>query len=213
MKSRKTDILMALSLVAFITIALLTNFTSIFENFDKNTIIFLHNIARKHSLNLALFITDLGYVYGISMISLIISAALAYFKNYKEAVLIALSTNTALQASLFFKEIFKRARPAVEYHLINVDHYSFPSGHMLMSVCFYGALIFVICRTIKSEAIRIALKALMVITILAIGLSRNYLGVHYPTDVLGSLFLGLFIIFFWIKLLKIQEQQTIEINE
>ena len=205
-KINKLNILIpVLSLAAFGIIAYLTNYVGVFNNFDLNIVVFFHNIAVKHSLILPQFITDFGYGAIVYMILIILTIILSYYRHYKDAVLLNLAINSALLASGFFKEMFKRLRPALEYHLTQAEGYSFPSGHMLVSVCFYGTLIFIIFRLIKSNRLKYILSALLLLLIILIGLSRIYLGVHYPSDVLGSLFFGVFIVFFWINLYNLIE--------
>jgi len=189
-----------LSLAAFVIIAYLTNYVGIFNNFDENAIIFFHNIAMYYSIKIPKFITDFGYGGTVYLILTVSTVILAYFKQFKDAVLLNLAMNSAFLASGLFKEIFKRLRPALEYHLVHSEGYSFPSGHALIAVSIYGALIFIILKRVKVNWLKYALSALLVILILLISLSRIYLGVHYPTDVAAGLFLGIFILYFWINL-------------
>lgn len=202
--NRLNTIISVLSLVTFTIIAYLTNYVGVFNNFDLNAVVFFHNIATMHPTTIPIFITDLGYGGSIYVILIISTVILLYYRQYKDAVLLNLAINSALLASGFFKEMFKRLRPALEYHMVHVEGYSFPSGHMLVAVCFYGAIIYIINRLIKINWLKYTLSGLLIILILLIGLSRIYLGVHYPSDILGSFFLGIFIIFFWINLYNIK---------
>jgi len=205
-KINKLNIIIpVLSLAAFGIIAYLTNYVGVFNNFDLNTVVFFHNIAIKHSIIVPEFITDLGYGVGFYVILIILTVILSYYRHYKDAALLNLAVSSALLASGFFKEIFKKLRPALEYHLIQVEGYSFPSGHMLVAVCFYGVLIYIIFKLVKNNWLKYILSALLMLLIFLIGLSRIYLGVHYPSDVIGSLFLGIFIVFFWINLYNLKE--------
>ena len=205
-KINKLNIIIpVLSLAVFGIIAYLTNYVGLFNTFDLNAVIFFHNIAVKHSLLIPQFITDLGYGAIVYVVLIILTVILSYYKHYKDAVLLNLAINSALLASGFFKEMFKRLRPALEYHLTQAEGYSFPSGHMLVAVCFYGALIYIIFRLVKSNRLKYILSALLMLLIILIGLSRIYLGVHYPSDVIGGLFLGIFIVFLWINLYNLIE--------
>ena len=200
-KLNKLNIMIAaLSLAVFAIIAYLSNYIGVFRDFDLNSVELFHNIAIKHSAKIPNIITDLGYGPYILIFLLILTVILAYYKRYKEAVLITLTTNSAFLLNAFFKEIFKKMRPALEYHLTSVDGYGFPSGHAIIAVCFYGTLIYIIFRLIKANWLKYTLAGLLILLIILISLSRIYLGVHYPTDIAASLFLGVFIIFFWINL-------------
>lgn len=93
------------------------------------------------------------------------------------------------------KELYKRVRPDQIDHLIEQGGYAFPSGHAMGSMIVYGGLLFLIIRYLHVQRKPLAwLQWLLVfffgIMILFIGLSRIYLGVHYPSDVIGGFSLG-----------------------
>ena len=111
-------------------------------------------------------------------------------KNKKVGLLI--STNliiiTILNQAL--KIIVQRPRPT-EYRIINEAGYSFPSGHSMVSMAFYGFLIYLIYKNIKNKYLKISLIVILSLLIVMIGISRIYLGVHYTSDVLGGYLLGI----------------------
>jgi undecaprenyl-diphosphatase len=96
---------------------------------------------------------------------------------------IAVGGSVILDVSL--KLSFHRARPVPFVGVVPLT-YSFPSGHALSSFCFYGVLAGLLCARIERRAIRILIWTASAALVLAIGLSRVYLGVHYPTDVLAG---------------------------
>ena len=83
------------------------------------------------------------------------------------------------------KLLFHRERPEAFFGLAP-DNYSFPSGHSMAAACFYGSLALIAAERSRSHARRRAIWAGAGALIGSIGLSRIYLGVHYPTDVLGG---------------------------
>ena len=83
------------------------------------------------------------------------------------------------------KLAFHRVRPEVFFGRLP-DTYSFPSGHALFNFCFYGALAMILARRLRRPALQIALWSGAVLLVLSIGMSRIYLGVHYPSDVLAG---------------------------
>src|SRR5699024_3326183 len=87
------------------------------------------------------------------------------------------------------KYIFRKPRPSFE-HLVVQGGYSFPSGHAMGSTIMYGGLLVVLFYLVKSKGIRTLFALLFVGLILLIGISRIYLGVHYPSDIIGGYSLG-----------------------
>ncbi|WP_278559532.1 phosphatase PAP2 family protein [Streptococcus constellatus] len=113
-----------------------------------------------------------------------------YKKWWSEAIL--LIWNLALTGLLvaFLKNIYQHSRPAIQ-HLVEEGGFSFPSGHALASTLIFGTLLIIVSQRIKSVQTKRILQSLMIVMIFIIMTSRVYLGVHYPTDVLGSFLLGL----------------------
>lgn len=137
------------------------------------------------------FATDLGdrnaYV--------IITALLALFfflkkRSWKFIVQTTLVLVLASLSNIVLKRVFSRPRPSLE-HLVEVNTLSYPSGHSMSSMAFYGFLIFLCLRHRMPRWLRFLLVALLIILIVSIGLSRIYLGVHYPTDVAAGFIGGL----------------------
>jgi undecaprenyl-diphosphatase len=83
------------------------------------------------------------------------------------------------------KLAFHRVRPAVFFGPLP-DTFSFPSGHALFNLCFYGALAVLLASRLRQPGSRIALWSTATLLVCGIGLSRVYLGVHYPSDVLAG---------------------------
>ena len=88
------------------------------------------------------------------------------------------------------KHIFLRARPDTALHMVTQGGYSFPSGHSVTSAIFYGLLIYLLNRHCKNEKLKKILGAVCGFLALAIGPSRIYVGVHWPTDVLAGWCIG-----------------------
>ncbi len=99
---------------------------------------------------------------------------------------------TLIQDTL--KLMFQRIRPDVSLHLIEQGGYSFPSGHSFTNFVFFGMIIFLCRRKLKNKATTNWITVLLGCLVFLIGFSRIYLGVHFPTDVLGGWALGLSLI-------------------
>lgn len=115
-------------------------------------------------------------------------------KYYKEALLFSCTTGGSVILNSLLKNFFHRSRPQL-HPLILENNYSFPSGHAMNSFVFYIMLSYLIfCLTEnKKVSIKIAFSSIVLVEL--IGLSRIYLGVHYPTDVLGGYIIG----FLWMR--------------
>ncbi|MCU7552079.1 phosphatase PAP2 family protein [Chitinophagaceae bacterium LB-8] len=100
---------------------------------------------------------------------------------------------SSLALMFLLKHLFGRERPLTPL-LEEAKGMSFPSGHALMSVTFYGLLIYIIWQSVKNKKLRLALTFALILLILLIGFSRIYLRVHYTTDVIAGFCMG----FLWL---------------
>lgn len=101
------------------------------------------------------------------------------------------------------KTYFGRARPDAFFDYSLPSSLSFPSGHAFGSVCFYGILAWLIASRVPDKRAKIAIGVSAFVLIFFIGLSRIYLGVHYPSDVLAGYAAGLF----WIGVVALTDIQ------
>lgn len=127
-----------------------------------------------------LFITDIGFGKGFAIIVGTTLAMLAYKKRWQDISALAICIAGAGMLSVLLKNSFQRMRPD-SFFLVQENSFSFPSGHALVTMCFYGMLAFFLMRETKSWPVRLLIATLTVILSLIIGISRIYLGVHYPT--------------------------------
>lgn len=88
-----------------------------------------------------------------------------------------------------------RPRPDVALHIVEQGGYSFPSGHAMTGMVFYGMLIYCLLRKYPDCLFVKVLAVVMEVVVILVGLSRIYVGVHYPSDVLAGFLLGLAILF------------------
>ena len=123
---------------------------------------------------------------------LIIFCFISYFVIKKRPIFYGLIANLSISvcSNLIIKEILKRDRP-IAHRIINETGYSFPSGHAMVSMAFYGFLIYLIYVYWDNKKYKWSLIIFLSFLILIIGISRIYLGVHYLSDVLGGFLLSL----------------------
>ena len=135
----------------------------------------------------------------IFMLVLIVLAFIL-FKDKRLALGVLMALIFSVVSNLALKSFFSRERP-LEFMLIDESGYSFPSGHSMVSIAFYGFLIYLCYKLIKDKKLKVIAIFSLSLIIALIAFSRLYLGVHYPTDVLagltsGYVFLGVYIIIF-----------------
>ncbi len=110
-------------------------------------------------------------------------------KRKKDAIIYSVILYSGVILNLILKYTFQRPRPHY-LPLIYEDSFSFPSGHAMNSFVFYTALSYFILRETKSVTTTIFVSILSVMIILCIGISRVYLGVHYPSDIIAGYITG-----------------------
>ena len=111
--------------------------------------------------------------------------------------------NLILQSLLnvLLKNILQRPRPT-EYRIIDESGYSFPSGHSMASMAFYGFLIYLIYKNIENKKIKYIAISMLSILIVAIGISRIYLGVHYTSDVIAGFLVSIFYLILYTSIIS-----------
>ena len=179
-----------IALSAFIIIARLV-FEGRTQSFDNRALAFIAGYVTNMRTDIMEFFTFLGTHTFLIPANLLLTAWFLFIKKRKwysiKVPAIALS---ALLLMFTLKLVFRRDRP-VDPLLQIAKGFSFPSGHALMSVTFYGLLIVIIWQNINRKWLKWVLSFFLVLLILAIGLSRIYLRVHYASDVLAGFSVGL----------------------
>jgi undecaprenyl-diphosphatase len=135
--------------------------------------------------------TALGSATVLLAVILSVVGYLALERRRGMLALVLVSTFGGMALSTTLKGVFGRTRPSVVPHLVTVSSPSFPSGHSLLSAVVYMTLGVLLARDTKDRRTKIYFIALAATFTLLIGLSRIYVGVHYPTDVLGGWIVGL----------------------
>jgi undecaprenyl-diphosphatase len=152
-------------------------------NFDEQGYLFVsQNLISDTMTPIAKCITNFAnalFLIGLSVFLLIA------IKNKKIGKLIFINLGVSALINFTLKQILQRPRP-VEHMIINESGYSLPSGHSMVSMAFYGFLIYLIYKNIKNKYLKYILIALLFVLIMSIGISRIYLGVHYPSDVIAG---------------------------
>ncbi len=139
------------------------------------------------------FMAELTALGGYPLLTIIVSVVVGYLiiaRLYGPALFTVLSVVTGTAMSHLLKLAYDRPRPDLVEQLVNVHTPSFPSGHAAMSAVVYLTLASLIIRLVESNAVRAYVLVVAVLLTFSIGVSRIYLGVHWPTDVAAGWALG-----------------------
>ena len=136
---------------------------------------------------IAKFITNFG---GAIFLIVLTITLILLIKNKKIGFSIFLNLASVTILNQLLKRILQRPRPT-EFRIVEESGYSFPSGHSMVSMAFYGYLIYLIYKYVENKYIKWISIIMLSILICSIGVSRIYLGVHYTSDVLGGFLISI----------------------
>jgi len=146
----------------------------------------VHGWASPLLTSVMLAITTFGSALIRLPLAAILAVWLAVAGHRRPAILLAAVTLAAEPVVQLLKLAVHRPRPEVFFGLAPAETYSFPSGHTFGSAIFYGLLAAILMSFANSGRKRASIAIVAVLLVLLIGLSRVYLGYHYPSDVLGG---------------------------
>jgi len=180
-------IALPLLIFVFITVNVLNHNSSNFDSYVYKGVSWFISSDLTDIMVLVSFLGSGQFLTTFSLILLV-----AFFRRERYSFYASMIAINLLFSSLFnvgVKDIIHRDRPNI-LRLIEIGGFSFPSGHSMVSMSFYGFLIYLYFINYKTRW-KYPITSLLAIFILLIGLSRIYLGVHYASDVLGGFFLGI----------------------
>ena len=195
-----------ISLFAFILIATAVLFKATMRE-DLLLYYLLISIKNNILLSVATLLSFLGSIKGLIVVSFFLVFIL---KSNKQRIFLFLDLIGSGLIINITKNIFLRERPIIGQNLL--ADYSFPSGHTFIAISFYGFLLYLVMKDKESNYKKLK-EGVLLFLIITIPLSRLILGVHYLTDVLGGITLGLAYLFFLIimyesNFLKDKEDET-----
>lgn len=195
-----------ISLFAFILIATSVLFKATMKE-DLLLYYLLISIKNNILLSVATLLSFLGSIKGLIVVSFFLVFIL---KSNKQRIFLFLDLIGSGLIINITKNIFLRERPIIGQNLL--ADYSFPSGHTFIAITFYGFLLYLVMKD-KKVSYKKLKEGVLLFLIITIPLSRLILGVHYLTDVLGGITLGLAYLFFLIimyesNFLKDKEDET-----
>lgn len=188
----KSALLAALVCLAGFFVMLLLLYAGSLSAFDASVAQFFYDLRRPWLTNVLTAVTYLGNWQTLIALNIVMLVVPLTRKGFGVPCTLAALLSHALNR--FVKYRVLRARPDKALHLIAQGGYSFPSGHAMTGLAFYGMLAYCLLRAARKNEQRAVLcrtaAVFLCVLIFLIGISRIYLGVHYPSDVLAGWFLG-----------------------
>lgn len=184
---KKIQVVIGLLAIIFIGITILIETNNIVE-FDNAIYNFIYSFRNDGFDFFFKTITKLGNTMIVLCELCILMLSLKEEDCYK----LGIGTITTVLTNQVLKFIIRRPRPN-HLRLIKQGGYSFPSGHAMIAISLYGFLLYVVHKRVKNKWKRITLEILLIFIIIGIGLSRIYVGVHYPSDIMGGYILAIMI--------------------
>ena len=189
-------VLFIISLTVFIFISLCVYF-NLTSSFDLTIYNFIISFKNEFLTNFFKFITLFGGEY----IILLITFSFLFIKNKKFFLSLFIDMILIVLFNYFLKLIFLRERP-IDLMIINETGYSYPSGHSMVAVSFYGFILFLIWKMNIKKVYKYLFSFVIVLLMILIGISRIYLGVHFPSDVIGGYSISLCYLIVYISLIR-----------
>ena len=195
--NNKYKILLYINIFLFILLTILT-LINLLTPVDSAIESYVIGIRSDRLTSIMKTITNIARAYSLISISVIL---LFVIRDKKISLSIIINLICVFLTSQIAKLIFKRTRPDGEF-LVYAKGYSYPSGHAMVSLAYFGFLTYLILKKINNKFLRINLIILTSIIILLIGFSRLYLGVHYATDIIGGYVFSIIYLIIFITIYK-----------
>ena len=135
-------------------------------------------------------LTSLGSPVVLALVTIAAVGYLLLEGNRQTAVFVALAVAGGAVLEILLKLRFARPRPELVSHLVDVNSFSFPSGHATMATITYLTLGVLLAHVQERRRMKLYFLAVAIFVALLVGISRVYLGVHWPTDVLAGWCVG-----------------------
>jgi len=164
------------------------------QHFDDAVRMTVHGVASPGATTALHAVTQLGSPLFLLPMTIVSSLIFLHQRRIRGAILLTATMVGVSLLNWILKSVFQRPRPLPFFGLTVPASYSFPSGHSLAAFCFYGALAALVTARLRSTLWSALVWAGAVVLIIAVGFSRLYLGLHYPSDIVGGYATG----FVWV---------------
>ncbi|WEK56001.1 MAG: phosphatase PAP2 family protein [Candidatus Cohnella colombiensis] len=201
-----------LSLLCTLVFAIIAIFVSMNGTayLDEKIIASIQGLQSDTLTSIMTAITSLASEVGITLIS--IASVIIIFMRFRRRREILLLISVVCGSALLnkvFKLLFARERPDFN-RLIEEAGYSFPSGHSMAAFSLYGILCYIVWENSRERRWRLISLLAGAVIIVMIGISRIYLGVHYPSDVIGGYFATAALLFLIVSLYPPKRKEPVK---
>ncbi|HLR20652.1 MAG TPA: phosphatase PAP2 family protein [Tissierellaceae bacterium] len=193
MRNRKKLIFSTILLVVFAILGFSIRNSTEGILFDISILDLLHQSTNIYILNIMKIISLFGSWKILVPGLILLTIYLVNKEKYYEAKLLIFNIFGSFGVNFLLKLFFQRTRP-IDYFRVTKSGLSFPSGHSMVTMSMWLAIAYLLTRFEKNESKKVLIKIGTGLFILLMGISRIYLGVHWPTDVVGGYIMG-YIIF------------------
>jgi membrane-associated phospholipid phosphatase len=153
-----------------------------------------------------------GSTPSLILVALVAAGWLAWHGRRRDMLLVIGASAGVFLLGPLLKLLFTRPRPPLDEHLVRIDSWSFPSGHSLNSMVVLGLLTVLATRG-RHGVWRVVVTAIGALLVFLVGLSRVYLGVHWPSDVLAGWLIGVVWVAAWVTLARGNSRSSGTVDE
>jgi undecaprenyl-diphosphatase len=183
--------LIGVALVVLLRIGVATSFT---DPFDAAVISVVRGPGLVGPLGVLRWVTELGSTAAVTVVAIGVLVLASVVGRWREGLAASLTILLASIGNELLKVAIARARPDLLDPIVVEHGYSFPSGHSVLSMVAYGVVAVLVARLSLPRAVRLVAVGLLALLVGLIGLSRVWLGVHFPTDVLAGWAAGIVVV-------------------
>ena len=200
---KKKKILIPLGVLSLLfiilTVLVCTNTIEPLDNAASSFIISIRSPELTNTMNI---ITNISGSYALIVFTTLF---IILIKKKKYPLAITINLIAVFITSQLAKAIVERDRPLDM--LVSAPGYSYPSGHSMVGLAYFSFLSYLVIKYIPNKIVKIILPIVFTITILLVGFSRIYLGVHYLSDILAGFLLGAIYLIIFINIYPLEEQK------
>ncbi|MBC8591545.1 phosphatase PAP2 family protein [Wansuia hejianensis] len=201
MKRNRSIILLSILAIIFFIIGFVVRDSAEGILFDKYILEQIHNNRNPMVFKIMKLISFIGSEkFLFPVVGMLIIYMLIKKKYYISKILLINSLGSSILNNLF-KQIFSRTRP-LEFMQVKQGGLSYPSGHSMVTMSLYLSIAYILSKDIEDLNKKRKIYICSIIYIFLMGISRLYLGVHWPTDIIGGYIMGYILYYLSIKILK-----------